>query len=985
MPLQLIARDFAYTYEGQTLSYTVLDEIAKTCEVRKKFGENIFGKLYIPTTAKDGEKEYTITRIANAGFYGCVDLTAIDIPTTVIEIGGSAFAGCSSIKDINFSPSLKTIRIGAFGECDGLTSITIPNTLLLVENQIFRNCKNLKTVIIEDGDEPFEVGSSAFFQCPVETLYLGRQTFTSEDHQIGNTFSGIKTLTNLTITQNVTSIEKEMFSGCSGITGTLFIPESVTYIGEGAFYGCSGITGTLTIPESILTISDRAFYGCTGIEKIILPSKLNSLGESPFAWCKFLTILSLSTNPPTGTSRTFNYENYKATLYVPDGSVEAYKAADIWKPFFSIKPLGDLNKVEATGIAINPENLALKVGESNQLSVVFTPENTTDKSVTWASSDEAVATVDENGKVTAVAVSKAVITATTANGLKAECAITVVETPASGIVIDLEAMGITGDNLEMRVGEVKAISAKVEPETATDKSLTFESADPAIASVDAEGNIKAHALGKTTITIKAASGVSATITVVVVETPAESITLNRNFAEINVSENVQLEATVLPETTSNKTVTWTSDNEAIATVDATGKVTGVGAGTTTITATTANGLTATCEIKVNQPVTGIEIDLGSLGISGNDLYLYVGDSREIKVKFTPADASDKSLTFTSSNAAIAQIDANGVLTATAVGEATVTITAVGGAEAELNVTVMDRPVSTVAVSVSPLNIREGGKIVLSADEPTGGYANGWEWSWMTGNEAISNDIEAEYTATMAAGDQRATEERDFAFKATDRDPYGNILADIDIATEKVTIYRKPQTPKQMLRKGDGTSHTFIAMAQIDDRKLSEYGYVFVYGYTDANGADHTIGATPLRYCRTSEAIYTDPANRFWVYAEWNYEDGSTVTSGLRYLDGGVDEDFDASVFGKHEAKAPVRISPDEWITTNPSGISINVIGEHDTDICVYDMQGKVVKHVTVESGAMFSESITRDDLIQGIYIIRIASGTDVITNKFIIR
>ncbi|MDE6491430.1 MAG: Ig-like domain-containing protein, partial [Muribaculaceae bacterium] len=226
----------------------------------------------------------------------------------------------------------------------------------------------------------------------------------------------------------------------------------------------------------------------------------------------------------------------------------------------------------AASIKLNKTEATLKATETISLEATIAPETTTDKSVTWSSSDTNIATVDENGVVTAVAVGTATITATTANGLTATCEITVAETPASGIVIDKDALGITGDNLEMRVGDTKTINVTVEPATTTDKAVTFTSSAPSIASVDADGKVTALALGETTITITAKSGVSTTIKVTVVATPAASIKLNKTEVTLKATETVSLEATVEPETTTDKSVTWSSSDTNIATVDEAGVV-----------------------------------------------------------------------------------------------------------------------------------------------------------------------------------------------------------------------------------------------------------------------------------------------------------------------------------------------------------------------------------------------------------------------------
>ena len=239
----------------------------------------------------------------------------------------------------------------------------------------------------------------------------------------------------------------------------------------------------------------------------------------------------------------------------------------------------------ATSVTLDKTEATLKATETVQLTATILPETTTDKSVKWTTSDAAIATVDANGKVTAVAVGTANITATAASGISASCKITVVETPAASVTIDKTAMGITGDNLQMHVGDTKAIKVTVAPETTTDKSVTYTSSNPSVASVDGKGTITALAVGETTITITAKSGVRTTITVKVVATEVTSVSLNKTTLTLKATESETLVATVFPEDATDKTVAWTTSDASVATVDANGKVSAVKVGNATITAT----------------------------------------------------------------------------------------------------------------------------------------------------------------------------------------------------------------------------------------------------------------------------------------------------------------------------------------------------------------------------------------------------------------
>lgn len=191
--------------------------------------------------------------------------------------------------------------------------------------------------------------------------------------------------------------------------------------------------------------------------------------------------------------------------------------------------------------------------------------------------------------------------------------------------------------------------------------------------------------------------------------------------------------------------------------------------------------------------------------------------------------------------------------------------------------------------------REGNTVTLSATAPSGGYPQGWEYVWSAGQREIGEGEAVETVASMSAGTSMAVEQTTYRLEMTNYGPEGDVWAKFNFSSN-LDVYRRPQTPLQLLRKGDGTSHTFVAMMPMADSQLEQLDYKFVYGLTDSKGNDRIIDITDLRYCHTEADVYNNSTNKFWVYTIWNYRDGSVVSSGLRYLDGSVDESFDASAF-----------------------------------------------------------------------------------------
>ena len=153
-------------------------------------------------------------------------------------------------------------------------------------------------------------------------------------------FSGCGSLTSVTIGNSVTSIGENAFYTCRSLT-SITIPNSVTSIGESAFFGCSGLT-SLTIPNSVTSIGRLAFENCSSLTSLTILNSITSIGPGAFSYCSGLTsITNYAIVPQEINSNVFyNVDKSSCTLYVPQGSINAYKAANTWKDFTNILPIG---------------------------------------------------------------------------------------------------------------------------------------------------------------------------------------------------------------------------------------------------------------------------------------------------------------------------------------------------------------------------------------------------------------------------------------------------------------------------------------------------------------------------------------------------------------------------------------------------------------------------------------------------------------------
>lgn len=331
--------------------------------------------------------------IGSTAFEGFSGLTSISFPESLVSIGSYAFYDCSGLTDITFPDNLTSIGESAFYNCTGLTTIKFPDSLTSIGNKAFYECKNLNSISLPDGlkdiraytfygctnlasislpknlnsigDFAFEflphltkitfpdgltsIGRGTFAECtalssidlPNSLTNVGKAAFTGCNSitsvvfpdgmtSIPSSFSGCTGLTNIVLPANCKALDEGAFSGCTGLT-SITLPDGITSIGGNAFYGCSGLS-SITLSNRLTSIGALAFYGCSNLTSITVPGSLTSIGILPFWGCTGLeSITFLSIEPPTtgGEGTLFN-TNDDYPIYVPAGSVEAYKSAEGW-------------------------------------------------------------------------------------------------------------------------------------------------------------------------------------------------------------------------------------------------------------------------------------------------------------------------------------------------------------------------------------------------------------------------------------------------------------------------------------------------------------------------------------------------------------------------------------------------------------------------------------------------------------------------------
>ena len=234
----------------------------------------------------------TVTSIHSSALQGCSGLTSVTIPNSVTNIGYISFDGCSSLTSITIPDSVTTIGGQAFQECSGLTSINIPSGVTSIGAYPLDSCNALSSITVDNSN----------------TVYDSRN----------NCNAIIETNTN------------KLIAGCKNT----IIPNTVTSIDDYVFYECTGLT-SINIPSGVTNIGDYAFYDCTSLTSINIPSGVTNIGDYAFNDCSGFTSITVNaTTPPILGTDVFNNTN-NCPIYVPNESVDTYKAASGWSAYAS--------------------------------------------------------------------------------------------------------------------------------------------------------------------------------------------------------------------------------------------------------------------------------------------------------------------------------------------------------------------------------------------------------------------------------------------------------------------------------------------------------------------------------------------------------------------------------------------------------------------------------------------------------------------------
>ena len=385
------------------------------------------------------------------------------------------------------------------------------------------------------------------------------------------------------------------------------------------------------------------------------------------------------------------------------------------------------------------ETINLNVGESQLLHVNHFPEHLkVPKNYSWKTSPSGIVYVSPGGEIKALAEGETVVTATLDN-LTANCRVVVSPIDITGIKFDKA-------DYEILIGDELQLQPTVSPATATYKNkLVYTSTDETIAKVTLNGGkIETIAAGECKIKVASPDGkIETDISIKVLP-----ISLNQTLFEEIIGKQLQLQVSNMSEIYKGKLI-YSSTNESVATVSADGLITNIGIGECVISATSADGKVKTeCKVKV------LPSEVSAISLNQTELTIMQSETFNFAVTIEPSYAADKTITWTTSDANTATIDANGTLTALEIGECIITAHS-SNAEvtAQCSVKVITATVKEVTLDKSSLNIIVGATDNLTAIIlPTAANQN---VSWTSSNTSVAT-VENGVVTAIAAGSATIT-------------------------------------------------------------------------------------------------------------------------------------------------------------------------------------------------------------------------------------
>ncbi len=595
--------------------------------------KNVSGKVVIPEAIEG----YEVKWISSYAFSSCKNITEITIPDSVTEIGNSAFSGCTSLAEIVIPDSVTEIGEFAFSGCTALLKVVLSKNMTAIEAQTFSGCSSLESIIIPEGvtkigtrskSEDFMCDGAAFYGCTSLKEIIIPDSVTEIWWRA---FSGCTSLSKVKLPKNLTSINSDVFSGCTSLA-EITIPDSVTSIGSSAFEGCASLA-EIVIPDSVTSIGGSAFSGCTSLAEIDIPDSVTEIGSSAFSGCTSLSKVDLPKKLSTIEAYTFSGCSSLESIVIPDGVTaigtwSEYENTYYGSSFSGCKSLKEIVipdsvtsiggsafsnciSLESITIGSGVESLGDEwIASCRRLeNITVSPENKTYSSV------DGVLFNKDKSELSAYPIGNKRSSYTIPDGvekigkkafygcryiesLTIPVSVAEIEASALGNCYDIRAVYYLGTReqwKEVVIGADNYMFALVNVRCADDSQCRhvwgeWEVVEEATYEKDGlERRVCSLCKAEQTRKIPRLGAVK-----------VDAIELSESEKKLNVGKSFTITATVKPDNAWNRTVTWSSSDPSIATVDENGTVTAIAKGEAIITAESADGVKAECKVTVEK-------------------------------------------------------------------------------------------------------------------------------------------------------------------------------------------------------------------------------------------------------------------------------------------------------------------------------------------------------------------------------------------------
>ncbi len=470
----------------------------------KVLANNYTGSVAIPQSVKCGNYTYTVTSLDDGCFKNCENLKSVTIPNTITSLGNSCFSGCSSLTEITLPNTITSLGNSCFKSCSSLTEFTLPNTITSLGISCFEGCSSLTEMTLPNTIT--SLGYGCFMYC--------------------------SSLTEITLPNTITYLGISCFEGCSRLE-SIISPTSLTTLGSKAFSYCTNLT-YIEFPSSLIEIGNNLFQNATQKKTIVshattlptfyngtdgfidsncsllVPNNAIGLYKASSPWNTASNIEAITALPDeisitkTDTLKldyAINIKDYKLNVLEWTSSNNEVASVDKSTGVLTANKVGDaiitatnmmgtcaIGTIHVTPLKVNSLSVTKKLeilrSTTDTIKVTVSPELADNKTVTWSSDNEEVATVDENGVVKGVGVGTVNIIATTTDGSNLSDTCKVIVNP---VTVNLSTNTI---NLQ-KGGAYTEQTVTVLPENYENRDVVWTTLGNGVTTVDANGNVKA--------------------------------------------------------------------------------------------------------------------------------------------------------------------------------------------------------------------------------------------------------------------------------------------------------------------------------------------------------------------------------------------------------------------------------------------------------------------------------------------------------------